>query len=347
MKLKYLHTFIIVISSLIILVMLSGCGKNTSPEGTTEDTLQKVSIQLPYGIEARSAGYYAALNQGFYYDEGLEVEIVTGDAETRPEDSVLSGKALFGVTALPRLVQLRTQNKPLTHLAQIMSASDNVIIWKKDGPIKSPLDLLHHKVTLPPAGLGSEFYLYLAENRISPNNITISENSHGGSDLLKGAADMVMIDNFTALPEFMSRKPENLTLSAISASLEDWGLPQDCIFTSENTFNENKELTQKFIRATLKGWNYVLTNPKETIALMSDYDKTNQMNKDLQFQSLREIAKLFYKDKNGKILIGFMPRERYERVNNLMSQYQIISKPADEDLWPKGYMNEIYQTRLE
>jgi NitT/TauT family transport system substrate-binding protein len=339
---KYLHIFI-----MLVLIMLSGCGKKTSPEGISEDSLQKVSIQLPYGIEARSAGYYAALNQGFYFDEGLEVDIVNGDIQTRPEDSVLSGKSLFGVTTLPRLIQLRTQNKPLTHLAQIMSSSNNVIIWKKDGPIKSPLDLLHHNVTLPPAGLGSEFYLYLAENRISPNNITISENSHGGSDLLKGEADMVMLDSFSALPEFISRKPENLALSIISASSEDWGLPQDCIFTSTNTFNENKELTQKFIRATLKGWNYVLTNPKESIALLSDYDKTNQMNKDQQLQSLREIAKLFYKDKNGKILIGFMPRECYERVNNLMSHYQIISKPAEEELWPKGYMNDIYQIRLE
>jgi len=346
MKIKYLTQFILIISA-VFLICMGGCGKNTTPDSISEDSFRQVSLQLPYGIEAHSAGYYAALSQGYYYDEGLDVTILNGSNQTRPEDSVLSGKALFGVTTLPRLIQLKSQEKPITHLAQILYTSGNLLVWKTEGPIKSPIDLLHHKVILPPNGLGNEFYLYLAHNRISPQNILISENPKGIELFLKGDADMVMLDTFSTDPELMAKKPESMVLSVSSAAFSPWGLPQDCIFAKEETLNEEKDLTLKFVRATIKGWKYVLTNPKETVSLMSDYDKMNLMDKEREFQSLRELVKHFYKDTNGQMMIGFLSRERLNEVNSLMAQYQLIPKPVDDNLLPQGFMDEIYKTKLE
>ena len=71
--------------------------------------LTKVRLQLQWVTQSQFAGYYAALDQGFYKDEGLDVEILEGAVEIVPQQVVAAGEAEFGIAWVPKVLASREQ----------------------------------------------------------------------------------------------------------------------------------------------------------------------------------------------------------------------------------------------
>ena len=66
--------------------------------------LTPVRLQLQWVTQSQFAGYFAAVDQGFYEDEGLEVEILQGAVEIVPQSVVAAGDAEFGLAWLPKVL---------------------------------------------------------------------------------------------------------------------------------------------------------------------------------------------------------------------------------------------------
>src|SRR5690606_2822086 len=71
-------------------LVLAGCSGDddggTSGGGGGDDDLTPVSLQLQWSAQAQFAGYYAAVEQGYYEDEGLDVTIEEGGPDIVPQD---------------------------------------------------------------------------------------------------------------------------------------------------------------------------------------------------------------------------------------------------------------------
>ncbi|MBI3303757.1 MAG: ABC transporter substrate-binding protein, partial [Deltaproteobacteria bacterium] len=84
--------------------------------------------------QAQFAGYYAAKEQGFYEDEGLDVTILPGGPGLTPEQVVASGQAEFGLDWLPSLLAQRDQGADLVNIAQVFTrAGVTEVTWKHSG----------------------------------------------------------------------------------------------------------------------------------------------------------------------------------------------------------------------
>ena len=80
---------------------LAGCGGDDDEEGgSAGGDLDKVTLQSKWVVQAQFAGYYAALDQGYYEDDGLDVDIRPGGPDIVPEQVVLGGQAEFGINWL-------------------------------------------------------------------------------------------------------------------------------------------------------------------------------------------------------------------------------------------------------
>ena len=86
----------------------------------------KIVLQLKWKHQFQFAGFYAALSQGFYAEEGLDVEIREVDPLKSPVNSVLSGDAQFGISD-SSLVLARLKGKPLVIMATIFQHSPLVL----------------------------------------------------------------------------------------------------------------------------------------------------------------------------------------------------------------------------
>ena len=113
---------------------LAGCGGDdeegggaTTGAGETgeaaEQPKDEVTLQLKWVTQAQFAGYYAALEQGYYDAENLDVEIKVGGPDITPEQVVASGQADFGINWLPSLLATRDQGGDLVNISQVFERS--------------------------------------------------------------------------------------------------------------------------------------------------------------------------------------------------------------------------------
>ena len=79
---------------------------------------EKVRLQLKWRHAFQFAGYYAAVEKGYYRDAGLDVELVEGSPKFHVTEEVLSGRSQFGVGTSSLLLD-RKSGKPLVVLANI------------------------------------------------------------------------------------------------------------------------------------------------------------------------------------------------------------------------------------
>lgn len=115
---------------------------------------EKITVQLKWYHQFQFAGYYAAIEKGFYAEEGLQVELRQRVAGTSHIEDVLEGRAQYGVSDAGLLLA-RQQGKPVVLLAQILQHSPLVLLTRKDSGIRSAEDLAGKRVMFDAEGDGN------------------------------------------------------------------------------------------------------------------------------------------------------------------------------------------------
>src|SRR4051812_11436551 len=159
-----------VVGLMVVAVALvaAGCGgsskKSSSSSGGSDcKKTDKVTLQLKWVTQAQFAGYYAALEQGFYKAENLDVTLRPGGPDIAPEQVVAGNQAEFGIDWLANLLSVREQGTPLVNIAQVYTnAGMREISWKESN-INSPADLKGKKVGI--WFFGNEFTLLATLNK--------------------------------------------------------------------------------------------------------------------------------------------------------------------------------------
>ena len=140
------------IAFLAVFIFISGL--NVDFVGAQNTALEPVTIQLRWFHQFQFAGYYAAIEKGFYADEGLQVSLREFEPGKDRIAPILEGKAQYGVGD-PAILKLRAQGKPVVVLAQIFQHSPSVLITLKESGIFSPYELVNKKMMLSPDDIGN------------------------------------------------------------------------------------------------------------------------------------------------------------------------------------------------
>ena len=134
---------------LVLAAALAACGSDsTKSTGSTgsSGSLTPVKLQLQWYAQAQFAGYYAAVAQGYYKDEGLDVSIVEGSADIVPIDVLTSGDVDYAISWVPKVLGSIEQGAKVTDVAQIFERSATTQISFKDKNITTPAALAGKKV---------------------------------------------------------------------------------------------------------------------------------------------------------------------------------------------------------
>ena len=149
-----------------------GCGGGDD-EATDDDTtpsgeLTPVTLQSKWVVQAQFAGYYAAVDQGFYEDEGLDVTIRAGGPDIVPEQVVLGGQAEFGINWLDSLLATRDQGQDLVNIAQVFTRSGMTEVTWKDSGLDEITKLEGKKVGVWLGGNEHKLFAALTKNGLDP-----------------------------------------------------------------------------------------------------------------------------------------------------------------------------------
>jgi len=249
--------------SLLIAILLCQATKAQTPMDT-------IVLQLKWKHQFQFAGFYAAIEKGYYREAGLEVILKEGNTSIDFVQEVVSGNADFGIES-SKLVISRNRNIPVVAVAAIFQHSPEILMVRKDSDIRLIEDLNDKRISVGQNGLASTKALL---NKFNINNENYIYGSSIGyvNDLIKGNTDAITT-YITDAPYIIEKAGiEPLIFKPRSYGIDLYG---DILFTSQQAVEENKGRVVKFRDASLKGWVYAMDHKDEIIELiLSNYNSS-------------------------------------------------------------------------
>lgn len=320
-----------ILSILIYFCLLTSI---TASVANGKDELQSVTLQLKWFHQFQFAGYYAALHQGFYNEEGLDVTIKPGGPNVHVDDEVISGRADFGVLA-SELIEMRTSGKPLVLLAVIMQHSIRAIIVKVDSGIHGPADLIGRQLMIN-LNEDVEFQAMFVAEGLSYDKLSITPKDRtANAKFIEGEIDG--LNGSIGNQPFIFSK-NNIAVKAIRPINYGIDFYGDSLFTSETYLSDHPEQVEKFHRATLKGWNYALNHIEEVVDLILAKYSPTKSREHLLFEA-DAIRKLILPD---LVDIGHVSLHRIERIAQLYVDLGLVPDSSSV----KGFIYDPAENNL-
>jgi len=284
---------------------------------------EKVVLQLKWKNQFQFAGYYAALEKGYYKENGLNVEIREAKESTSTTNEILNGDAQYGI-ANSELVMYYMEGKPLVVLACIMQNSPSAILVKSSSKIFVPKDLVGKSIEIDKDKTGIDIFTMLSKEGVSLNQIDIKNVTFSLNNLLANEVD--------ALAVYTTNEPFFLDKFGIPYRLiypRNYGVNfySDCLFTSKEEVDNHPDRVRNFRNASIKGWKYALDHPEEIINIIQSKYQSIKTAEYLLRES-EQIRKLINPE---FIEIGHSNRERWLGIVEILSQQGFIEHYKDID----------------
>jgi signal transduction histidine kinase/ABC-type nitrate/sulfonate/bicarbonate transport system substrate-binding protein len=280
--------------------------EKTAVNSNYEEKLNPVRLELCWLHQFQFAGYYAAVERGFYRDAGFQVTISEGRTEKIPVEELVSGRADYAVGTSSMLAH-RLHGKPIVVLASIFQHSAQILLAKKESGISTPQDLIGRRVMLFGGNEDAEPKALLLKEGISLEQINIIPSSFNLNALIEGETDVFVAYSTNETFYLESQKIPVSIIDPKTYGIDFYG---DCLFTSERELKERPNQVKAFREASLRGWQYAMKHPEEIIDLILTTYGTKHTREQLLFEA-NAIRKLMLPD---LIKIGHMNPGRWHHM---------------------------------
>ena len=291
-------------------LLLSACGTADTPKTATpgaSGTLTPIKLQLQWFYQAQFAGYLAAVDQGFYKEQGLDVQLLEGGVDIVPQTVLAQGKADYAVAWVPKALASREQGANITDVGQIFARSGTYqVAWKSSGITKAA-DLKGKKVGN--WGFGNEFELFAGITKAGLNpgkDVTLVQQQFDMQALLKKEIDAAQAMSYNEYAQLLEAKnPATGKLyTADDFSIIDWktegtSMLQDAVWANTDKLNDPayQQQTVKVLLGTIKGWAYCRDNAEACRDMV--VAKGSKLGKSHQLWQMNEVNKLVWPSTGG------------------------------------------------
>ncbi len=257
-----------------------------------------VTLQLKWVTQAQFAGYYVALDKGFYSDENLNVTIKPGGPDVAPAQVIAGGGADVVLDWMPSALASREKGLGLVNIAQPFKSSGMMLTCRKDAGVNSPTDFSGK--TLGVWFYGNEYPFLSWMNKLglatdgSDGGVTVLKQGFNVDPILQGQAACVSTMTYN---EYWQIIDAGLSPNELSVfKYEDQGVAtlEDGMYVLEENLKDPafEDKMVRFVRASMKGWKWAEENPDAAAMIVLDNDATGAQTEKHQKRMMGEIAKL-------------------------------------------------------
>ncbi len=262
---------------------------SAAPGGTGTDGLEtpgpseapaadEIRLQLQWVPQAQFAGYYAAVEQGYYDAEGIKLTILPGGPDVIPQQAgAAAGGPEFTISWVPAVLAARSGDpaSDLVDIAQVFQRSGTLSVSWKASNITEPADFKGKKVGV--LGNGNEFEVTAGALKVGLTQGTDYQTviQAADMDLLRSkqvdVAEATIYDEYAQLLE--AKDPasgalvQSTALNVINWNDEGTAMLQDAIFARASWLSEpgHSDLAVRFLKASFQGWIYCRSNPADCV----------------------------------------------------------------------------------
>ncbi|MBJ3785874.1 ABC transporter substrate-binding protein [Devosia sediminis] len=290
--------------------------------------LDALTLQLKWVTQAQFAGYLVAESKGFYDEENLDITILPGGPNIAPEQVIAGGGADIIVTWMAAGMAARESGVPLVNIAQPFKRSGLMMICPTETGITEVADFPGHTLGVWFFGNEYPFFAWMNKEGIptdgSAGGVTVLQQSFDIQPMIQGQADCISVMTYNEYGQALDAGygPENLTIFNYTEMGND--LLEDGLYVMEDSLDDPAKVDAytRFVKASMKGWQYALENPEEAAQIVVDMDDTGAATLEHQLYMVGEVSKLVDADDPA------LNMETYDRtVQALLDQSIIKATP--------------------
>jgi NitT/TauT family transport system substrate-binding protein len=302
----------------------------------------KVVFSLDFIPLGRHAPWYAALAEGYYKDEGLDVSIIPAQGTAQVIQAVESGTANIGFVDVPSVVIARGNGSKLKMVAVNYQKAPYAVFSLANGAnVTEPKQLEGLNLG---SGAGSftpkVIAGFMAQKGLDPGKLAIANVAP------PARATTLLSGQIPAIEFFVMSKPgleagakasgtELRTLLLANFGLELYG---NGIAATEDYIAKNPDVLKRFVRASLKGWKFTLANPEKAAADEIQYVPT--LKPDGVVAEIGVVGDLAVTDDSRKNGLGWFDPAKMKSNVDFVAKYVGISgtPPAPADIYATGFL---------
>ena len=279
----------------LVLTALASCMVMSSVAAQAAD---KLTLQLQWVTQAQFAGYYVALDKGYYSDENLDVTIKPGGPDIAPPQVLAGGGADLMLNWMPSALAAREKGVPLVNIAQPFKSSGLQLTCRKETGITSPQDFRGKTIGVWFYGNEYPFLSWMSQLGIptdgGSNGVTVLKQGFNVDPILQKQADCISTMTYNEYWQVIDAgiSPNDLVIF----KYQDQGVAtlEDGIYVMEDRLKDPafEDQMVRFVRASMKGWKWAEENPNAAADIVLDNDASGAQTEKHQRRMMGEIAKL-------------------------------------------------------
>ena len=325
-------------TAIAAVVLVAACSSSSGGSGGASlAVLTPVKFQLQWVAQSQFAGYYAALDQNYYRDLGLDVQLLLGGPNINNVQVVATGGADIGTAWLPNMLQSREGGTDLVSIAQIFQRSGTRMAGFKKANITTPAEMKGKKIGSWLGGNEPELFAALTKASLDPTKENIIKQNFDMSGLLKGDLDVAQAMIYNEYAQVLEAKdpatgqlykPEDFNVIDFNDPAVGTAMLQDQIFATDKWLKtgNNADVAAKFLQATFKGWIYCRDNPQKCVDIV--LAKGSQLGASHQAWQMNEINALIWPSPNG---IGLLDKTLYDQTIQIATTYNVLKAAPSAD----------------
>ncbi|MCC9623858.1 ABC transporter substrate-binding protein [Thalassospira sp. MA62] len=258
----------------------------------------EVTLQLKWVTQAQFAGYYVALDKGFYEEADLDVTINPGGPDIAPPQVIAGGGADVIIDWMPSALASREKGVPLVNIAQPFAKSGMMLTCLKETGVEGPEDFPGRTLGVWFFGNEYPFLSWMSKLDIptdgGENGVTVLKQGFNVDPLIQKQADCISTMTYNEYWQVIDAGIPAEDLKVFK--YEDQGVAtlEDGLYVMEDNLEDPAfvDKMSRFVDASMKGWMWAKDNPEDAAMIVLDNDITGAQTEKHQVRMMKEIGKL-------------------------------------------------------
>jgi len=319
----------IILLVLLSMFLLAACQQESQP-------LEAVTLQLKWIHQAQFTGYYVAKEQGFYEEQGIDLTIVPGGIGIDSLEELAAGNADFAVAAPEQMMIKRSQGSDFKAVAVIFQHNPFVLISLADSGINTLADFPGHSIAVANVAGRIQYDLMMKNAELDINTLEEVDFTFDYQPFYDGEVDILAV---FAAGSYLDVVRDGVEVNKFWP--DDYGVHwySDSIVVTDRMIEQNPDLIERFLRATIQGMEYMIAHPDEAVEITMRYAEVQ--DEDVQAAMLMASIPLIY---TSEPRIGWMDEDRWFGMRqDLYEMDQIDALVSLNDCYTMDFLQEIYE----
>ncbi len=285
--------------------------------------LQQASMMVQWTPQSQFAGYYVAVEKGFYEAHGVDMQVLRGGPDRSPTRSLLAGEVDFATMFLSRGLDLRSRGYPVVNVAQVINQGTVMLVGRKSYGIEEIEDLNGSTISLWDGEFNIPFRAFFAIHNIEYTRVP---QYYSVNLFLRGGVDACAAMHYNEYHMIYQAGVDFNELTPLMLRDHGVNIPEDGIYCLAPLQQANPGLCNAVAEASLEGWRYAREHPEEALDIIMEYVNAAHVPTNRAHMSwmLRIVLDAIFPDHSQTWTAGRLSREQFQDAVDLMMMLDLI-----------------------